>query len=369
MTPPDASAIARLRDRLRGSVAGRLDGAFGSLVVPPFPNPQVRWEPDVVVAPAGVRDVIEAVRFARRHGLAVAIRSGGVGWLGAPPDSVLLDLAALDGIRVDPVRRRVRVEGGAIWRDVAHELAAFGLAAAGPQFPRLGVAGHVLGGGHGWLSNRLGWASDTLVSVDVVTADGDLVHVDAEHEPDLFWAMRGAGHNFGVVVALELEVVPLDEVTFGLVWFHPDATTEALVAGRDLVLGAGDELTSIVSAAQPPPSWSGPDELRGRGAVHLLVCHSGTAGQAEADLAALRRPSRGRRRRDRSDPMAGAVHRERRVPLRRPPQDTDALPPRPGRRGDRPHRPARQRALAVELHVDPSLRRRDSPASPRTPPR
>ncbi len=243
--------------------------------------------PATVVQPAGVADVMAAVDFARRTDHSVALRSGGVGWIGADSDSVLLDLRRLDGITVDPARHRVRVEGGALWRDVNRELAPFGLAGAAPQFPRLGVAGHALGGGHGWLSSRLGWASDTLISVDVVTATGELVHASEEIEPDLFWGMRGAGHNFGVVVGLELQLIPLDEVTFGFIWFHPDATAEALVTLREWIVDAPDELTAIISAAQPPQHWSGPDHLRGRAAVHALVCHSGSARQAEHDLSAL----------------------------------------------------------------------------------
>ena len=121
MTTPDAQAIARLRSGLRGTAAGRSDASYPVLAAPPFPNPQVPWQPEVVVAPAGVRDVMDAVRFAQSHDLVVALRAGGVGWLGAGAGTLLLDLAALNGIRVDPRRRRVQVEGGAIWRDVAHE--------------------------------------------------------------------------------------------------------------------------------------------------------------------------------------------------------------------------------------------------------
>jgi FAD/FMN-containing dehydrogenase len=283
----DARSIVGLRNRLRGTVVHRDDGAYPSAAASPFANLEVPWTPAAVVQPAGVADVIAAVEFARQSDRPVALRSGGVGWIGAGSDSLLVDLARLDGITVDASRRRVRVEGGAIWRDVNRELAPFGLAAASPQFPRLGVAGHVLGGGHGWLSSRLGWASDTLVSVDVVTAQGELVHASEGVEPDLFWGMRGAGHNFGVVVGLELDLIPLDEVTFGFVWFHPDATAEAMRLLRDWIVDAPDELTAIISAAQPPQHWSGPDHLRGRPAVHALVCHSGTARHAERDLSRL----------------------------------------------------------------------------------
>jgi FAD/FMN-containing dehydrogenase len=283
----DARSVAELRGRLRGTAVSRDDSEYSAASDSRFPNPEVAWTPSAVVQPAGVADVLAAVQFARENGQALAVRAGGVGWVGAGDDSVLVDLARLDGISVDPTYRLVHVQGGAIWRDVNRELAPFGLAGAAPQFPRLGVAGHVLGGGHGWLSSRLGWASDTLRSVDVITADGALVHASEDIEPELFWGMRGAGHNFGVVVGLELELLPLEDVTFGLVWFSPDATEDVMASLREWIVDAPDELTAILSAAHPPEDWSGSDALRGRAAMHALVCHSGTASQAESDLAFL----------------------------------------------------------------------------------
>ena len=143
-----------------------------------------------------------------------------MGWVGAVPGTLLLDLRDMHAVHVDPSRRTVHIQGGAIWRDVHRELGPFGLAAAGAQFPRLGVTGHVLGGGHGWLSRRVGWASDTLRSAELITADGRYVRCSAEEEPDLFWGIRGAGHNFGTVVGLELDLIELDTVTFGMVACH-----------------------------------------------------------------------------------------------------------------------------------------------------
>jgi len=280
--------IRRLGARLGGRLAHREDALYPTLAASPFPNLEVPWHPELVVRCDGVSDVIEAVRFAAAHEMGVAVRGGGVGWAGARPRSLLIDLADLHGVRVDPDAQTVQVQGGATWGRLNRELGQFGLAAAAPQFPRLGVAGHVLGGGHGWLSGRLGWASDTLRAAELVTASGELVRADGERRPDLLWALRGAGTNFGVVVWLELEVIPLAEVTFGLIWFHPDRTAEALALYREWAPRSPDELTTIVSVAHPPPAWSGPDELRGRAAAHLLVCHCGTDEQAREDLAAVR---------------------------------------------------------------------------------
>ena len=281
----EVRALAR---ELGGAAIHREDSAYAAAAASAFPNPEVLWEPDVVVVPSGVADVITAVRWAAGRRLQVAVRAGGVGWKGARGGTVLLDLRALRGIWLDPARRSVRVQGGAIWRDVHRELAPFGLAAAGPQFPRLGVAGHVLGGGHGWLSNKLGWASDTLLSADVVTADGRLVHADHDHEPELFWALRGAGHEVGVVVGLELALLPLEQVSTGAVWFGPERVAELLAHYGTWAPDGPDELSTLVSIAHPPPGLPVAPHLRGRPLPHVLLCHCGTPEQAAADLAALR---------------------------------------------------------------------------------
>ena len=287
MTPSPA-AVRELAARLGGRAAHRDDEAWTVLAASRFPNLEVPWAPDVVVHPAGTADVIAATQFAREHGLGLAVRSGGVGWVGAPPGTLLLDLRDMHSVRVDPSRRTVQIQGGAIWRDVYRELRPFGLAAAGAQFPRLGVTGHVLGGGHGWLSRRVGWASDTLRAAELVTADGRYIRCSTDEQPDLFWAIRGAGHNFGTVVGIELDLIELDTVTFGTVWFDADATAEGLVWCRNHLPDAPDELTTIVSVGHPPESLGLPDRLRGRAALHVLACHSGPPEQARRDLADLR---------------------------------------------------------------------------------
>ncbi len=281
-----AAAVRALDSRIGGDAFHRGEPGYAELAVSPFPNLEVPWRPEVVVRCADVEDVRAAVGFAAANGLGVAPRGGGVGWHGAAADTVLLDLSAIAGVEIDRERRIARVGGGAIWRDVSRELASFGLVGAAPQFPRLGVAGHVLGGGHGWLTGRLGWASDTLRAVELVTAAGELVRASATEEPDLFWALRGAGHNFGVAVALELELIELEEVSFGFVWFDPGRTAEALAFCRDRVVDAPDELTAIVSIAHPPEGVS--PAGGGMPAVHAIVCHCGDAASAAGDLAPLR---------------------------------------------------------------------------------
>jgi FAD/FMN-containing dehydrogenase len=285
---PSPTAVRELAASLGGRASHREDEAWETLAASRFPNLEVPWAPDVVVHAAGTADVIAATHLAAEHGLGLAVRSGGVGWVGAGPGTVLLDLRDMHAVRVDPSRRTAHIQGGAIWRDVHRELGPFGLAAAGAQFPRLGVTGHVLGGGHGWLSRRMGWASDTLRSAELITADGRYVRCSADEEPDLFWAIRGAGPNFGTIVGIELDLFELDTVTFGMVWFDPDAASDGLVWCRDHLPQAPDELTTIVSVGHPPASLGLPDRLRGRAALHVLACHSGPPDQARRDLAELR---------------------------------------------------------------------------------
>lgn len=285
---PSPQAVRALAARLGGRAAHRHDEAWAALAASPFPNLEVPWAPDVVVHAAGTADVIAATQFAMEHGLGLAVRGGGVGWVGAPPGTLLIDLRDMHAVRVDSWGRTVHIQGGAIWRDVHRELAPFGLAAAGAQFPRLGVAGHVLGGGHGWLSRRVGWASDTLRRAELITADAKYIRCSAEEEPELFWALRGAGHNFGIVVGLELDLIELSSLTFGIVWFDPRVTAEGLAWCRDHLPEAPDEMTTIVSVGHPPASLQLPGRLRGRAALHVLACHSGAPEQAQRDLAALR---------------------------------------------------------------------------------
>jgi FAD/FMN-containing dehydrogenase len=279
--------LRQLRARLTGPAAARSEDAYRELASASFPNLEVSWEPEVVIRCETTADVTAGVRFAASNRLKIAIRNGGIGWVGAPPGTVLLDMTGLAEIEVATEARTVRAQAGAIWRDVHHKLAPYGLAAAGPQFPRLGVAGHVLGGGHGWLTRKLGWASDTLRSVDLITARGELVHASAREHPDLFWALRGAGHNFGVAISLELELMELEEVSFGLVWFAPDRSADALRFYRDWVQQTPDELTTIVSAAYPPPDWTGPEGLAHQAMIHVIACHCGSREQALTDLAPL----------------------------------------------------------------------------------
>lgn len=186
-------------------------------------NGMIDRNPAVVVRPTGTADVMSAVEFARGHDLPLAVKGGGHNIAGnaVRDDGLLIDLALMNSVRVDPTARTARVGPGATMADLDHETQAFGLATPGGVVSTTGVAGLTLGGGMGWLSRRYGLAIDNLRSVDLVTAEGELVHASEDENPELFWAIRGGSGNFGVVTSFEFvlhEVGP--EVLFGPI-VHP----------------------------------------------------------------------------------------------------------------------------------------------------
>ena len=167
--------------------------------------------PALIVGCGGVADVLRAVRFAREHDLIVAVRGGAHNAAGfATCDGgIVIDLSPMRGVRIDVERRLVRVEGGATWGDVDRETQTFGLVAVGGIVSTTGVAGLTLGGGQGWFRRTFGMTCDNLVSADVVTADGRLLSVSETAHPDLFWALKGGGGNFGIVTSFEFRLHPL----------------------------------------------------------------------------------------------------------------------------------------------------------------
>src|SRR5215813_820067 len=177
-------------------------------------NGMIDRRPALIARCSGVADVIAAVKFARTHEVLVSVRGGGHN---APGNAVcqgglMIDLAGMRAVRIDPVRRTARAEGGATWGDFDRETQAFGLATTGGSVSDTGIAGLTLGGGLGWLAGKYGFSCDNLVSVDLVTADGTLLIVSANENSDLFWGLRGGGGNFGVVTSFEYQLHPVGPV-------------------------------------------------------------------------------------------------------------------------------------------------------------
>ena len=230
-------------------------------------------QPSAVVLPESTSDVVAAVLFAREQGQRVA--ATGHGRPAAPRLArrrhLLVKTERMRGIEIDPVARIARVEAGVLWHEVVEAAAPHGLGALQGSSPDVGVVGYTLGGGLSFMGRKHGLASSRVRAIELVTADGVLVRADREHEPDLFWALRGGGGSFGVVTAIELELLPISEIYAGLLWFELERADEVLHAWRELTSGdVPDELTTVgryQSPADPRDPRAGAGEVirRGRG--------------------------------------------------------------------------------------------------------
>ncbi len=259
-------------------------------------NGMIDRRPGVLVRCAGAVDVMHCVRFARDHRLLTAVRGGGhnIAGLGICDGGLLIDLGAMKNVHISPWDGLARVGPGATLADFDREAQAFGLATPLGINSTTGVAGLTLGGGFGWLSRKYGLTVDNLVSAEVVTAQGDLVRASERENPDLFWALRGGGGNFGVVTSFEYRLHHVGpEVLAGLI-IHPlAAAKEVITKYRDIVGSASDDLTCWLVLRKAPPLPFLPAEVHGQEVLIMALCHIGGADAAEAevkDLLALGSP-------------------------------------------------------------------------------
>lgn len=280
-----------LRDALTGPVVTRTDAAYDQLRA--VWNGDIDRHPWAVARCRGGEDVAAALAFAQRRGLEIAVRGGGHGMSGPSvvDDGLVIDLGLLTEVTVDPVARRARCGGGATIAELDAATQAHGLGVPMGMISHTGVGGLTLGGGMGWLTSTHGLAIDNLEAAEVVLADGRLVRASATEHPDLFWALRGGGGNFGVVTAFEFrlhEVGP--EVHIGLLFWNLDRGREALRAMRDLVptLPPGTGVL-IAGALHAPPAPFVPEEYRLTQGHALLVAGFGSAGEHAAALEPFRR--------------------------------------------------------------------------------
>ena len=246
--------------------------------------------PAAVAYPADAQDVAAAVAYARAAGLRVAPQATAhnQGPLGGMEDTLLLNVGALQEVRVDPGARRVRVGAGVKWDRVAPRLSAHGLAGLHGSSPDVGIAGYSLGGGMGWLARKHGLQANAVTALELVTGDGELVRTDADHHPDLFWALRGGGGNFGVVTAIEFAVQPLDELYAGAMFFPFERSAEVLHAWSALLPALPDELMSWASVMHFPPIPDVPAFARGRSFAVVMAAFLGTESEGRALLRPLR---------------------------------------------------------------------------------
>jgi FAD/FMN-containing dehydrogenase len=279
-----------------------LAGSFrGELLLPTSPaydaarrlwNGAIDRRPACIARCTGAADVVAAVRFARERDLEIAVRGGGHNVAGTAvcDDGIVIDLSAMRAVWVDPAGRTVRVQGGALWGDVDHETQAHGLATTGGIVSHTGVAGLTLGGGIGFLMRKHGLAVDNLLAAEVVTADGSILRASADEHPDLFWALRGGGGNFGVVTSFRFALHPVGPaVMAGPVFWAAEDTIDVLRFYRDFAAEASDELGSVIRLGTVPPLPAIPEDLHWRPAVAVACCYAGAVEDGERAVQALRR--------------------------------------------------------------------------------
>ena len=277
--PDQALEIGELRADFRGSLLLSGDPAYEERRR--VWNGAIDRHPAVIARCAGVEDVTRTVTFARERGLRLAVRGGGHNVAGNAvcDGGVVLDLSGMRAIRVDPAGRTVSAEGGATWGELDRETHGFALATTGGIVSTTGVGGLTLGGGIGWLARSYGLASDNLVSVDLVTADGELRTVSATEHPDLFWGLRGGGGNFGVATSLEFRLHPVQTVLGGLL-IHPlDAARGLLRFYRDFTATAPPALTCFAVLTSSP---------EGQPVAVVAACYNGPPAEGERVLRPLR---------------------------------------------------------------------------------
>ncbi len=246
-----------------------------------------QWPAAIVVA-KGSTDIAEAMRFARRKGLAVAVQSTGHGVVRAANDALLILTSEMNQIRVDPVSHTTWVGAGAKWGMVLEKTQPFGLAPLLGSSPDVGVVGYTLGGGLGWLGRKYGLAADSVRFFEVVTADGRLLRVSETENPDLFWGLRGGGGCLGMVTAMELQLYPVTTVYGGNLLYPVELARDVFTRYRDWIVSLPDEMTSSVLLMNFPPVPEVPEFLRGQSFAMVRGCYCGPVEQGEALLKSWR---------------------------------------------------------------------------------
>jgi FAD/FMN-containing dehydrogenase len=269
--------VDRLRADVRGPVILPTDPGYDAARA--IWNGAIDRRPSCIARCTGVADVVAAVGFARERDLLVAVRSGGhgVGGHALCEGGLVIDLSPMKGIRVDPVARTARAEAGVLWGEFDRETQLHGLATVGGIVTHTGIAGFTLGGGIGWLMRKHGAAVDNLVSVDLVTADGEVLTASEDENSDLFWGVRGGGGNFGIVTSFEYRLHPVGPIVLAGPIFYPLADArEVLRFYREFIATAPDELTTIFEPRVAPPLPFLPEDVHGKPIVIVGACYAGS---------------------------------------------------------------------------------------------
>jgi FAD/FMN-containing dehydrogenase len=276
-TGVDSTFAAELAAQISGSVLAAGDEGYDAARA--VHNGLIDRRPGLIVRCATTNDVVEALAFARRRGLEVSIRGGGhnVAGRAVTEGGLMIDLAEMKQVSIDPERATATAQGGVIWADLNDAAALHGLAVTGGAVSTTGIAGYTLGGGLGWLMAKYALAADNLLAVELVTAEGDVLRVDSASHPDLFWALRGGGGNFGVATSFTFRLHPVNTIVGGLIAHPIDAAPELLRFYRDAVPSSSDDLTVFAGLVHAPDG-------SGAKLSVLVVFHTGEADDAEREL-------------------------------------------------------------------------------------
>jgi FAD binding domain/Berberine and berberine like len=280
-------AGTKLRDSLRGALIQRGDADYDE--ARKLYNGMIDKRPLMIARCVDVADVMTAVNFGRDHGLQIAIRGGGHNGPGfaSVDNGLVIDLSMMRGVRVDPAARTARVGAGCTQGDVDHATGAFGLATPAGIISTTGIAGLTLSGGHGYLSRKYGLTIDNLLEADVVLADGSFVTANKDQNPDLFWALRGGGGNFGVVTSFLFRLHPVSTVFAGPIAFDQKHARTVMQRYRDFLPGAPEELGIFVGLKTILSSPPFPQEFWGKPLCLLMCCYDGPEDKGKAALAPL----------------------------------------------------------------------------------
>jgi hypothetical protein len=291
MLMPSATLVSRAGARIDDDlVAGFAAGVAGQVIRPADPdydaarriwNALIDKHPGLILRAQGAADVIQAVDFARRHDVLVAVRGGGHNVAGRAlcDGGLVIDLSAMRGVLVDAASRTVRVQGGATLGDIDRETHLYGLAVPTGVVSKTGIAGLTLGGGVGWLVRKYGPTCDNVLAFEVVTADGRLLTASERDNPDLFWALRGGGGNFGIVTSFLFRAQPISTVLGGLIVYPRDQAAPLLRHYRDFMTKAPEELTAYAALISTPD---------GQPAIAVIPCYCGDPAAGERVVAPLR---------------------------------------------------------------------------------
>jgi FAD/FMN-containing dehydrogenase len=287
--PLDDSALQQFEMGFGGALLRPGDGEYDS--AREIFNGMYEHRPALIARCSGVADVIAAVGFAHDSGLEVAVKAGGHGVPGYATceDGIVIDVSPMKGVFVDPAARTARAAAGVTWGEFDRETQAFGLATTGGRITTTGVAGLTLGSGSGWLERRFGFTVDNLLSVQLVTAAGEVLTASEDENPELFWGLRGGGGNFGVATSFEFRLHPVGPIVLGgLLGYPREQAPELLRAWADHHQDAPDELGGGFAFITAPPEEFVPEEVRGRPVCGVVVLYAGPVEEGEPVVQGLR---------------------------------------------------------------------------------